>query len=226
MDELLALFHRAASIATSVADLAEREAERAARRGDSEAARARAIRTRRAAERGRRAARVIHVRHQARQLFDPPREWDAHLARGDESGAAPWHPALREPTAAVIGTDLDGIVRLWNGAAERLYGWTRPEALGRPISELTVGPEDARVAEQILGRVRAMGSWEGEFWVCRYDGTRMLAYVHDALVRDLDGRSVGIVGVSLDLDPGVLVQLEDVADSARSNVVPSPRSLR
>jgi PAS domain S-box-containing protein len=101
---------------------------------------------------------------------------------------------------AVIGTDLAGIVGLWNPAAERLYGWSRAEVIGRPIGELTVGPDDAQVAANIMAHIRDTGSWEGEFWVRRRDHTRCLAYVRDVVVLH-HGAPVGIVGVSLDLTP-------------------------
>ena len=37
---------------------------------------------------------------------------------------------------AVIGTDLEYRVTLWNPAAERLYGYSAEEAMGRPAREL------------------------------------------------------------------------------------------
>ena len=38
---------------------------------------------------------------------------------------------------AIIGKTLDGIVTSWNPGAERLYGFTAAEMIGRPISNLT-----------------------------------------------------------------------------------------
>jgi len=90
---------------------------------------------------------------------------------------------------------------LWNPAAQRLYGWSRADVVGRPITEITVGPEDAEVAERIMASVRSIGSWEGEFWVTRHDGSRFLAYVRDVVVFDDDGRPLGLVGISIDLAP-------------------------
>ena len=37
---------------------------------------------------------------------------------------------------AMIGRDLDGIVTIWNTGAERLYGYTRSEVIGRSDSML------------------------------------------------------------------------------------------
>jgi len=39
---------------------------------------------------------------------------------------------------AFIGMDLDGIVTDWNTQAERMFGWRRHEAIGRPLADLTL----------------------------------------------------------------------------------------
>ncbi|MDA0137254.1 hypothetical protein [Solirubrobacter deserti] len=98
------------TIAAGVAGLAER----AERRGDAagaQAARARAIRTRRAAAKGRSAAPLLHVRHQAAQLLDVPRDWGAYLAADTGSAPEAERSAPPEVAVAMIGTDLEGIVR-------------------------------------------------------------------------------------------------------------------
>jgi diguanylate cyclase (GGDEF)-like protein/PAS domain S-box-containing protein len=41
---------------------------------------------------------------------------------------------------AIVGTDADGQVDEWNTAAERLFGWSRSDALGRPLLSLVVPP--------------------------------------------------------------------------------------
>jgi len=45
--------------------------------------------------------------------------------------------------SALIGTTPEGIVDHWNAAAERLFGYTRDEALGRALAELIVPPSHA-----------------------------------------------------------------------------------
>ena len=106
---------------------------------------------------------------------------------------------LEQVQAAVIATDLRGRVTHWNEYAERLYGWSREETLGRDIRELTVSPDQIPGAKEILRRIRAGETWEGEFVVRRKDGSRFLARVTDSLIRDAEGRAVGIVGVSTDV---------------------------
>ena len=39
---------------------------------------------------------------------------------------------------AFIGMDLDGIITDWNTQAERMFGWRRHEAIGRPLAELVL----------------------------------------------------------------------------------------
>lgn len=121
---------------------------------------------------------------------------DEHL----RTVAAPQEWSAFEPPVnqAVIATDLTGTVIRWNDEAERLYGWTADEVLGRPITELTVGPEDRDVAEEIMEGVRRAGSWQGEFDVRRKDGTHFRAFVHDMLMHDRDGNPTGVLGMSFD----------------------------
>jgi anti-anti-sigma factor len=114
--------------------------------------------------------------------------------------AAPqeWPESERPLEHAVISTDMAGNVTRWNAQAEHLYGWTAGEVLGRPITDLTVGPRDQDVAEEIMECVRRDGRWEGEFEVCRKDGTVLRAFVRDMLMRDRHGNPVGLLGLSVD----------------------------
>ncbi len=89
---------------------------------------------------------------------------------------------LEQVQAAVIATDLQGMVIHWNEHAERLYGWSREETLGCNVSELTVGPKEAEVANEIMEQLRAGTPWEGEFEVQRKDGSTFFAYVTDSLI--------------------------------------------
>jgi len=54
---------------------------------------------------------------------------------------------------AIISKDLNGVVTSWNKSAERLFGYTPQEAIGRTIAELVI-PEDRQNEEpEILGRL-------------------------------------------------------------------------
>ena len=100
---------------------------------------------------------------------------------------------------AVVATDLDGLVTYWNPAAERLYGWTAEEAVGKRIDELTVPEREAARATSIMASIVKSGGWQGEFELRRKDGSSFPALVANRVIRDEDGRPSGIVGVSMDL---------------------------
>jgi PAS domain S-box-containing protein len=114
---------------------------------------------------------------------------------------------------AVIATALDGTVRFWNRAAERLYGWTAEEAVGENIANLSV-PEVAQdVAEDIMETIRGGGSWSGGFLVRRKDGSMFPALVTDSGIYR-DGELVGIVGISINIGRTARPLLERSTDAA------------
>jgi PAS domain S-box-containing protein len=54
---------------------------------------------------------------------------------------------------AIVSKDLNGVVMSWNEGAERLFGYSAREAIGRPITLII--PDDRKDEEaQILGRLR------------------------------------------------------------------------
>jgi PAS domain S-box-containing protein len=109
---------------------------------------------------------------------------------------------LDQVDLAVIATNADGVVTTWNARAEALYGWSRGEALGRHVSELTVPETDQKVAEEIIASLQRGDTWQGSFRLRRKDGSVFTAFVKDSPILDDDGRLIGIVGVSIEIgDP-------------------------
>jgi PAS domain S-box-containing protein len=98
---------------------------------------------------------------------------------------------------AVVATDLDGRVVYWNGFAEKLYGWSPDEALGRNVLELTSASDPSK-AEHTMALLRQGGRWSGEFTGRRRDGSTFPGQVSDAPVYE-HGELVGIVGISYDI---------------------------
>ena len=102
--------------------------------------------------------------------------------------------------AAIIATDLSGIVIYWNPFAEKLYGWSPEEVMGRNIMDITVSSETEEDARKKMAAVLAGESWAGEFQVRSRNGSFVSALVTLSLVRGDDGEAVAVVGVSQDLE--------------------------
>jgi PAS domain S-box-containing protein len=114
---------------------------------------------------------------------------------------------------AVITTDVDGVVVSWNPAAERMYGWTASEAIGRDITTLTVPETDQRTGADIMAALRAGVPWSGGFPVRDKDGRIFPALVTDTGIYK-DGELIGIVGVSTHLGHAVNPLLDRSTDAA------------
>ena len=100
---------------------------------------------------------------------------------------------------AVIATDLSGEIIYWNRAAERVYGWTKDEALGRNVLDVTPIQEFIEQAEEIMASLRKGEEWSGEFIVQRRDGSSFHAIVTDFPLYDEQGNLIGVVGITTDI---------------------------
>ena len=79
--------------------------------------------------------------------------------RADAAAFEPGSPAHFEALVessedAILSKDLDAVITSWNRSAERLYGYTPHEAVGRPIS-MIIPPERADEEKKILAKVLA-----------------------------------------------------------------------
>jgi PAS domain S-box-containing protein len=92
---------------------------------------------------------------------------------------------------ALVEFGLDTRIRLWNPAAERIFGWSREEMLGR--GDLPMAPPSKRPeSEELFARVRA-GESVNDYETVRQrkDGTLVDVSIAAAPVRDGTGRVVG-----------------------------------
>jgi PAS domain S-box-containing protein len=112
--------------------------------------------------------------------------------------AAELEELLVHGEAAVIATDLEGVITHWNAGAQRLYGWSGTETIGMQFLDLLVAPDHRRTAEANIESIRSTGGWEGEFDLRCKNGGHLLAYVRVAVIRDDAGRNVGMLGLSMD----------------------------
>jgi len=100
---------------------------------------------------------------------------------------------------AIICKTLDGVITSWNPAAERLYGYSSEEIIGKSFRLLS--PQD-RIGEieAILARIRA-GEHVDHFETIRTrkDGTMFRVSLSVSPICDADGAFVGASTISHDL---------------------------
>ena len=100
---------------------------------------------------------------------------------------------------AAIATNLDGVVKYWNKAAETIYGWNAEEAIGNDIMRLTPTDSNKKEADQIMAVLKKGQIWEGEFQVQKKDGTIFPVRIANSPIYDEDNLLSGIIGISTDI---------------------------
>ncbi len=107
---------------------------------------------------------------------------------------------------AVLVVDLRGEILDWNGGAERLFGWTRAEALGRRPGELLDPRRPDEITSSVLAGVARAGRWTREAALSRKGGGECLAELVAMPLRDGEGRHLAAIVVARDV--GERKQLE------------------
>ena len=94
---------------------------------------------------------------------------------------------LEQTHDAILVWEFPRTIVFWNRGAERLYGFSREEAIGRSSHELlqTEHPLPTPVFEAALER---RGEWTGELTQTTRDGRRILVESRHVLMREADGR--------------------------------------
>jgi PAS domain S-box-containing protein len=100
---------------------------------------------------------------------------------------------------AIVSKDLDGTITSWNRSAERMFGYTAAEAIGRSI--LLIVPPDRHAEERdVLGRISAGVSVDHfETVRLRKDGTPIDVSITVSPIRAPDGTIVGASKISRDI---------------------------
>jgi PAS domain S-box-containing protein len=100
---------------------------------------------------------------------------------------------------AIVALDAQWYVTVWNKGAERMYGWTADEVLGRhtlEVAQLDISYEDRA---DIRREVAERGRWRGEVVACRKDGTPVRVELITVALRGEPGEITGYLGIHRDV---------------------------
>jgi PAS domain S-box-containing protein len=100
---------------------------------------------------------------------------------------------------AIISKDLNGVIMSWNKGAERLFGYTASEAVGRLIT-LIIPPDRLNEEPKILERLRR-GERVDHFETVRMrkDGSRLDISLTISPVKNAEGKVVGASKIARDI---------------------------
>lgn len=119
------------------------------------------------------------------------------LKRGEEQ--------IREQAAlldqardAILVRDLNHNILFWNKGAERIYGWSAQEAVGRNVRDVILNDQTKRI-DEAQRAVMERGEWNGEIHQTRRDGAEITVESRWTLVRDDRGRPTSILVINTDV---------------------------
>ena len=111
--------------------------------------------------------------------------------------------ALDASDEGIVATDAEWRVTLWNRGAERMFGWTAAEALGRPVQELHM----RRIAPQSMAQFGAdLRKGEGarlNGLRSRKDGSELHVESQVTPLVDPAGKFIGALGTIRDITPQI-----------------------
>src|SRR5205823_612830 len=123
----------------------------------------------------------------------------------DEAAALLSDLVMTSTEAAVVATDLEGRIVLWNVGASRMYGYSPGEAIGCSAAGIL---QPAADLIQTLEVAMRDGTWEGTASVLRPTGEPITARLVTTLRHNGAGEPVGFVFVSRDISTEVRLRAE------------------
>ena len=101
---------------------------------------------------------------------------------------------------AVFFLDPNGIITVWNRAAEEMKGYSADEAIGRPLAMLYTDADQAKGwPDHNLKKAEQDGFYREETWRKRKDGSFFWARIALTALREPDGELIGFSKVTMDL---------------------------
>ena len=99
---------------------------------------------------------------------------------------------------AILVRDLDQNILFWNKGAEKIYGWSAAEVIGKNAQELLYKEHSTQFDAARQAIIQA-GEWKGEMRQVRRDGAEIIVESRWTLVRDEHGKPKSILIINTDV---------------------------
>jgi two-component system, cell cycle sensor histidine kinase and response regulator CckA len=108
-------------------------------------------------------------------------------------------------TDAIVLWSIEGTVQYWNRSAERMYGWTAQNAVGRQIGDFLYQLEDPHY-QVAMAQTLARGEWSGELHSIAREGKRIAVASHWYLVAATSETARSILTIDSDITQHKLLE--------------------
>ena len=163
---------------------------------------------------GKASGESLQTLHDGRKLFI---SYDAYLLHGEQEQPIGYISILRNTESlleqqqlrkqamlldlasdAIYVADLTGKITYWNQGAQRLYGWSPLEAVGRDANDLLKSKFDTS-CEQLDSELLRTGNCEAEVVHHRKDGEPITVSSRWSFLRDLNGLPTARMAINTDV---------------------------
>ena len=106
--------------------------------------------------------------------------------------------AVEQSTEGIALADLEGELLFVNRAFAEMHGWDAGELVGENLSVFHT-PEQMKRVEAANAQIRSTGTFCGEVWHVRKDGTTFPSEMRNSLIKDDNGVPFGLLGTMRDI---------------------------
>ncbi|MCX6149563.1 MAG: PAS domain S-box protein [Ignavibacteriales bacterium] len=106
--------------------------------------------------------------------------------------------SLKSVNECVSITDMEDKILFVNESFLKTYGYNENELVGKNINIVRSLNNLPELVKEILPATK-QGGWQGELWNKRKDGSEFLINLSTTLIKDKDGKFLGLIGVATDI---------------------------
>jgi two-component system, cell cycle sensor histidine kinase and response regulator CckA len=119
---------------------------------------------------------------------------------------------------AVISADLEGFITSWNQSAERLFGYSAAEILGKPLARLYPQDQSEILTDQVMTVLNKKGLYELELRLRHQSGNLFYAHLSISPLKDREKHIIGVIAAARDITERKILENELIRTSKLESV--------